>query len=96
MLVHVWAKKMKIFKILYTKYMEICEVMTSSTHSFAYRLFKKCTVENYKNTKFHIFLIFYPIYIKFSVLCENLYSWIDLNLARSSSFSADKKKKILT
>ena len=55
-----------IFKILSTKYMEICEAMTS-THSFAYsyRLFKKCFVENYENSTLYIFLIFNPIYIKF-------------------------------
>ena len=51
------------------KRMENCEAMTSSTRSFeySYRRFKKCVVENYDNFKFHIFLIFYPIYIKFSV-----------------------------
>ena len=27
---------MKIFKILYTKYMKYCEAMTSTTHSFVY------------------------------------------------------------
>ena len=34
MLLHVWAKKMKMFKILYTKYMKEKkrEAMTSSTH----------------------------------------------------------------
>ena len=53
-------KKIKIFKIVYTKYMENCEAMTSWPYSFAYlyRLFKKCFVENYENSKFHIFLIF--------------------------------------
>ena len=67
-------KKKKIFKILYTKYMENCEAMRSSTHSFAYsyQLFKKCFVENFKNSKFHIFFISYPIYIKFSVLIGNV------------------------
>ena len=42
---------------------------------YSYWLFKKCFVEKYKNKKFHIFLIFYPIYIKFSLFyskCFNL------------------------
>ena len=35
------------------KYMENCEAMRSSTHSFAYsyQLFKKCFVENFENSK---------------------------------------------
>ena len=50
---------MKIIIILFTKYMESCEAMRSQTHSFGYlyRLFKKCFVENYGNSEFHIFLI---------------------------------------
>ena len=79
--------KWKFSKVLYTKCMGNCEAMTSSTHSFAYIhmnwLFKKCFVENYKNSKFNIFLIFYPIYINFSLFCSNfVYSfyWINLNL----------------
>ena len=49
--------------------MENCEAMTSSTHpsAYSYRLFKKYFIENYKKQKFNVF-IFYPIYIKFSVL----------------------------
>ena len=36
--------------------MEYCEAMTSSTHSsaYSYRLFKKCFVERYENSKFHL------------------------------------------
>ena len=65
MLLHVWATttKMKIFKILYTQYMEN-----------SYWLFKKCFVENYENSKFHIFLIFYPIYIKFSLFYSKCFT----------------------
>ena len=61
---------------IYKESMENCEVMTSSTHSFAYsyRLLKKCFVENYRNSKFHIFFIFYPIYIKFSLFCQNCFT----------------------
>ena len=32
---HMWEKINKMFKILYTKYMENSEAMISSTHSFA-------------------------------------------------------------
>ena len=56
-------------------YFDNCEVMRSSTHSFAYtyRLFKKCLVDNYEYKQLHIFLIFPPIYIK----CSLFYSkWI--------------------
>ena len=85
---HVWAKKEEE-NFQNTKYMENCEAMTSSTHSFAYshRLFKKCFVENYENWKFHIFLIFYPIYIKFSLFYSKMFYssyWINLNLIRIS------------
>ena len=70
------SKKMKNFKILYTKCMENCEAMSSSTHSSAYLywLFKKCFIENYENKKFHIFLIFYPIYIKFSLFYSKCFT----------------------
>ena len=67
MLLHVWAKKKEN---LYTKYIDNCENMTSSTHSFAYsyRLFKMCFVEN---SKFHIFFIFLSeLHQIFTVLFE--------------------------
>ena len=72
-------QKMNSFKMLCTKYMENCEVMTSSTHLFAYsyQLFKKCFVENYENSKFHIFLphiFLYPIYIKLSLFCSKYFT----------------------
>ena len=40
------------------------EAMTSSSHLFAY-----IHIENYENSKFHIFLILYTIYIKYSLFC---------------------------
>ena len=85
MLLHVWATTKKDFQNgRYAKYVENCETMTSLSHSFAYsyRLFKKYFVENNENYKFHIFLICYPIYIKFPLFCSKLYSfyWINLNL----------------
>ena len=53
-------------------YMENCEAMTSSTHSFAYsyRLFQKC------NSKFCVFLIFFLIYMymKFSLFCSKCFT----------------------
>ena len=57
LLSHSW--NMGYSSILWTKYIEICEAMTSSIHSFAYscRLFRKCFTENYGNSEFHIFLI---------------------------------------
>ena len=76
--------------------MENCEAMTSSTHSFAYLywLFKKRFVENYENSKFIIFLIFfYPIYIKISLFFyKNMYSfyWININLDWISPLSQDE------
>ena len=70
--------KHTFFKILYTKYTEKSETMTSSTHSFAYsyRLFKKCSVENYEISKCHIPSIFFssPSYIKFSLFCANCFN----------------------
>ena len=48
------------------------EVMTSSTHSFvySYRLVKKCFVKICETSKCHNFLIFQPIFIRFSLLCS--------------------------
>ena len=72
--------------------MENCEAMTSSTHSFAYsyRLVKKCFLKNCKTSKCHNFLIFQPIFIRFSVFCSKivtLSSEIKLNLVWISSLS---------
>ena len=66
------------------------EVMTSSTHSFAYsyRLVKKCFVKICETSKCHNFLIFQPIFIRFSLLCLEIFtvsSEIKLNLLWSSS-----------
>ena len=54
--------------------MENCKATTSSTHSYAYlyQLFKKRFVENYEISKFNIFLIFYPIYIKINCSVRNI------------------------
>ena len=70
--------------------MENCEVMTSSPHSFAYsyRLVKKCFLKICETSKCHNFLIFQPIFIRFSLLyLKNftLSSEIKLNLLWSSS-----------
>ena len=80
----------KILKILCTKYMASSEVMISSTHSFAYsyRLVKKCFVKICETSKCHNFLIFQPIFIRFSLLCLEIFtrsSEIKLNLLWSSS-----------
>ena len=68
------------------------EVMTSSTHSFAYsyRLVKKCFVKICETSKCNNFLIFQPIFIRFSLLCLEIFtlsSEIKLNLLWSSSFT---------
>ena len=68
------------------------EAMTSSTRSFAYsyRLVKKCFVKICKTSKCHNFLIFQPIFIRFSLFCSQnftLSSEIKLNLFRSSPLS---------
>ena len=65
------------------------EVMTSSPHSFAcsYRLVKKCFVKICETLKCHNFLIFQPIFIRFSLLSLKiftLFSEIKLNLFRIS------------
>ena len=82
------------------------EVMTSSTHSFAYsyRLVKKCFVKICQTSKCHNFLIFQPIFIRFSLLCLKIFtlsSEIKLNLLWSSSLnlvyrSIIGKRKVLT
>ena len=74
-------RNVQIVIYFYTKYMENCEAMRSSTHSFAYSywVFKKYFVENYENSKFHIFLIFYPIYIKFSLFCSKCFNLSNLD-----------------
>ena len=65
------------------------EAMTSSTHSFAYSygLVKKCFLKICETSKFHNFLIFQPIFIRFSLFCsENftLSSEIKLDQLRTS------------
>ena len=86
---HKFGQNIEFFKNLCTKYMANSEAMTSSTHSFAYsyRLVKKCFVKICETSKCHNFLIFQPIFIRFSLFCsENftLSSEIMLNLFRSS------------
>ena len=70
--------------------MENCEAMTSSTHSFAYsyRLVKKCFLKICETSKCHNFLIFQPIFIRFSLFCSRIFtlsSEIKLNLVWISS-----------
>ena len=66
-----FEQKKKISSKYLIQNMEICEVMTSSTHSFAYsfRLFKKCLMKHCDTLQFHIFLyfIFNPFFITFSL-----------------------------
>ena len=72
--------------------MESSEGMTSSTRSFAYsyRLVKKCFLKICETSKCHNFLIFQPIFIRFSLFCsENftLSSEIKLEQLRTSPLS---------
>ena len=75
--------------------MENCEAMTSLPHSFAYsyRLVKKCFLNICETSKCHNFLIFQPIFIRFSLLCLKMFtlsSEIKLNLLWSSSLKLVK------
>ena len=75
------------------------EVVTSSTHSFAYsyRLVKKCFVKICETSKCHNFLIFQPIFIRFSLLCLKnctLSSEILVNLFRISPLTMFSVLKI--
>ena len=83
---------MKFLSFLCTKWMENCEAMTSWTHSFAYsyRLVKKCFLKICETSKCHNFLIFQPIFIRFSLFCSRIFtlsSEIKLNLVWISSLS---------
>ena len=80
--------------------MENCEVMTSSTHSFAYsyRLVKKCFLKICETSKCHNFLIFQPIFIRFLLLCLKFFtlsSKIKLILLWSSSLIFSVRNKLL-
>ena len=83
---------MKFLPFLCTKWMENCEAMTSSPHSFAYsyRLVKKYFLKICETSKCYNFFIFQPIFIRFSLLCLKMFtlsSEIKLNLLWSSSLS---------
>ena len=65
------------------------EAMTSSTHSFAYSygLVKKCFLKICETSQFHNFLIFQPIFIRFSLFCSEYFtlsSEIKLDQLRTS------------
>ena len=84
---------MKFLSFLCTKWMKNCEAMTSSTHSFAYSygLVKKCFLKICETSKFQNFLIFQPIFIRFSLFCsENftLSSEIKLDQLRTSPLTS--------
>ena len=83
------GKILKCSKLYCTKHMESSEGRTSSTHSFAYsyRLVKKCFMKFCEISKCHNFLIFQPIFIRFSLFCSKLFtlsSEIKWNLFRIS------------
>ena len=91
---------MNFLSFLCTKWMENCEAMTSSPHSFAYSywLVKKCFLKICETSKCHNFLIFQPIFIRFSLLCLKsftLSSEIKLNLLWSSSLRDFLKDSIM-
>ena len=70
------GRRKKSIQILCTKYMASSEAMTSSTHSFAYsyRLVKKCFLKICETSKCHNFLIFQPIFIRFSLFCSEMFT----------------------
>ena len=77
---HKFGQNIEFFKNLCTNYMANSEAMTSSTRSFAYiysyRLVKKCFVKICETSKCHNFLIFQPIFIRFTtVLFRKFYSF---------------------
>ena len=87
---HKFGQNITIFKIVCTKYMASSEVMTSSTHSFAYsyRLVKICFLKICETSKCHNFLIFQPIFMQVFTVILNLFtlsSKLKLNLLWSSS-----------
>ena len=67
--------------------MENCEAMTSSSHSFAYsyRLVKKYFLKICETSKCHNFLIFQPIFIRFSLFCSKIVTLFFLKLSYSCS-----------
>ena len=76
------------------------EAMTSSTHSFAYSygLVKKCFLKICETSKFHNFLIFQPIFIRFSLFCSiffTLSSKIKLDQLRTSPLNILRLHKII-
>ena len=93
---HKFGQNIRIFKIVCTKYMAGSEAMTSSTHSFvsySYWCFQKCFVKICETSKCHNFLIFQPIFIKFSLFCSKFFtlsSEIKLNLFRISLLNIHK------
>ena len=83
---HSW--NMKFLSFLCTKWMGNCEAMTS-TRSFAYsyQLVKKCFLKICETSKCHNFLIFQPIFIRFSLFYSQIFTLsyeIKLNLFRIS------------
>ena len=80
---------MKFLSFLCTKWMENCEALISSTHSFAYSypLVKHCFLKIWETSKCHNFLIFQLIFIEFSLFCSKIFtlsSEIKLNLFQIS------------
>ena len=80
---------MKFLSFLCTKWMGNCEAMTSSTRSFAcsYQLVKKCFLKICETSKGHNFLIFQPIFIRFSLFYSQIVTLsyeIQLNVFRIS------------
>ena len=78
------GKILTFSNLMYKIYMASNEAMTS-THSFAdsYQCFQKCFVKICETSKCHNFLIFQPIFIKFSQFCSKtvtLSSEIKLNV----------------
>ena len=83
---------MKFLSFLCTKWMGNCEAMTSSTRlvAYSYQLVKKCFLKICETSKCHNFLIFQPIFIRFSLFYSQIFTLsyeINLNLFRISPLS---------
>ena len=66
------------------------DIITSLIWIYSYRLVKKCFLKICETSKCHNFLIFQPIFIRFSLLCLNIFtlsSEIELNLLWISSLN---------
>ena len=75
--IHKFRQNINFSKFLCTKYMASSEAMTLSTHSFAYSYwcFQTNFVKICETSMCHNFLIFQPIFIKFSLFWLKMFTF---------------------